>query len=57
MEKKKHIETIKTIKKFIAEKDFEGLKKYIELREQEILATQDEDESSDYMDRLVEKLK
>lgn len=57
MERKKHIETIKTIKKFIAEKDFEGLKKYIELREQEILKTQDEDESSDYLDKLVNQLK
>lgn len=57
MERKKHIETIKTVKKFIAEKDFEGLKKYIELREKEILSTQDEDESRDYMDNLVNQLK
>lgn len=54
MEREKHIETIKKVKKFITEKDFEGLKKYIELRE-EILKTQDE--SSDYMDELVKQLK
>ena len=57
MERKKHIETIKEVKKFIVEKDFEGLKKYIELREQEIAKSQDEDESSDYMSKLVNQLK
>lgn len=55
MEREKHIETIKKVKKFITEKDFEGLKKYIELREEEILKTQDE--SSDYMEELVKQLK
>lgn len=55
MEREKHIETIKKVKKFITGKDFEGLKKYIELREEEILKTQDE--SSDYMDELVKQLK
>lgn len=57
MEREKHIETIRNVKKFIIEKNFEGLKKYIELREEEILKMQDEDESSDYMDGLVKQLK
>ncbi len=52
MERELHIETIKKVKKFIFQKDFEGLKKYIEEREKEINELQ-----HDYIDKLVDDLK
>lgn len=57
MEKQKHIETINMVKKFIFEKDYEGLQVYIEKRENELINDIDEDESSDYMENLVKQLK
>lgn len=57
MEKKKHIETLNMVKKFIFQKDYEGLKVYIEKRELEIWNDIDEDEPSDYMENLVKQLK
>lgn len=50
-----HIDTINQVKNYINEKDFEGLKKYIERREKEILE-QDENKSSDYIENLVNNL-
>ena len=55
MKREIHIENIKKIKKFISEKDYEGLKKYIEIREKEILG-QEENKSSDYIEKLVNEL-
>ncbi len=55
MERELHIETIKKVKKFILEKDYEGLKKYIEIREKEILS-QEDNKSSDYIENLVNNL-
>lgn len=52
-----HMETIYKVKKFIKEKDYEGLKVYIEKREKEIKESIDEDVSSNYMDVLVKDLK
>lgn len=57
MEREEHIETIKTVQKFIYQKDFESLKKYIDLREIEIKNMYDDNKSSDYIDELVDNLK
>ena len=57
MERKDHINTIRMVKKFIYEKDYEGLKTYIEKREKEIDEYQDENKSSDYIDALTNQLK
>lgn len=57
MERKMHIETIESVKKFIQEKDYEGLKKYIENREQAIAAIPNMDESDEYINSLVNGLK
>lgn len=51
-----HLETIKKVKNYINEKDFEGLKKYIEVREKEMLILQEQNKSSDYIDNLVQNL-
>ncbi len=56
MEKDLHLETIYQIKRFINQKDFEGLKVYIERREQEITQYYEENKSSDYVERLVDDL-
>lgn len=52
-----HIDTINSVKKYISEKDYEGLKQYIENRERQIKQKSKEDESSDYMNSLVNDLK
>lgn len=57
MEREEHIETIKTVQKFIYQKDFESLKNYINLREIEIKNMYDDNKSSDYIDELVDNLK
>jgi len=57
MERKMHIDTINSVKKYISEKDYEGLKQYIENRERQIKQKNNEDESSDYMNSLVNDLK
>ena len=57
MERKDHINTIRMVKKFILEKDYEGLKTYIEKREREIDEYQKENKSSDYIDVLTNQLK
>lgn len=51
-----HIETINQVKKFINEKDYEGLRIYIEKRDKEIRGYQEEDKSSDYIESLVNNL-
>lgn len=56
MERKKHIETIKRVKKFIKEKDYEGLKVFIDNREKEIKESEEKSKSSDYIEALVEEL-
>lgn len=56
MERKMHIETIYKVKKFIKEKDYEGLKLYIEKREIELRERAEENKSSDYIDKLVNEL-
>lgn len=56
MERKKHIETIKRVKKFIKEKDYEGLKVFIDNREKEIKESEEKIKSSDYIEFLVEEL-
>lgn len=56
MERKKHIETIKRVKKFIKEKDYEGLKVFIDNREKEIKESEEKSKSSDYIESLVEEL-
>lgn len=56
MEFEKHIETIKCVKKFIFQKDYEGLKVYIERREKEIKETAEENKSSDYIEELLKDL-
>lgn len=57
MEREEHIKTIETVQKFIYQKDFESLKKYIDLREIEIKNMYDDNKSSDYIDELVDNLK
>lgn len=54
MEKDSHIETIKKIKEYIEQKDYDGLKSYIERRENEIRL--ENDIASEYIDRLVKDL-
>lgn len=56
MEKIEHIETIENIKEYINNKDYEGLKSYIEKREKEII-NKEEDEASKYMDNLISNLR
>ncbi|MBQ2937652.1 MAG: hypothetical protein IJE05_02055 [Clostridia bacterium] len=51
-----HLYTISEVKRFIREKDYEGLKKYIEEREKQVRAYQEEDKSGDYIEDLVSKL-
>ena len=48
--------TIREVKKYLNNKDFEGLKKYIEQREIDIMNLQDEDKSSEYVEELVKNL-
>lgn len=57
MERKMHIDTINCVKKYVSEKDYEGLKEYITNREKQIKQKNNEDESSDYMVNLVKDLK
>lgn len=56
MERKRHIETIKRVKKFIKEKDYEGLKVFIDNREKEIKENEEKSKSSDYIESLVKEL-
>lgn len=56
MEIQNHLYTIREVKKYLNNKDFEGLKKYIEQREIDIMNLQDEDKSSEYVEELVKKL-
>lgn len=56
METEMHIQTIKQVKKFINQKDYEGLKVYIEKREIEIKESTEENKSSDYIENLVTDL-
>lgn len=56
MEKDLHLETIYEIKRFINQKDFEGLKTYIERREQEVKQYYEDNRSSDYIEKLVDNL-
>lgn len=51
-----HLETINKVQHYIDEKDFEGLKKYIEIRKAEMLTLQEQNKSSDYIDNLVQNL-
>lgn len=51
-----HMETIYKVKKFIKEKDYEGLKLYIEKREIELRECAEENKSSDYIDKLADEL-
>ena len=51
-----HIETMKIVKKYVFEKDFEGLKKYIESREKEVLLNQQNNSASDYIDTLINEM-
>lgn len=55
MERDEHLGTIRKVKYYINQKDFEGLKNYIENRENEILNNEN-NTSSDYMDKLVKDL-
>lgn len=55
MEREMHMETINQVKKFIDEKDFEGLRIYIQIRENEIIKYK-EDKASDYIESLVNDL-
>lgn len=56
MEIQNHLYTIREVKKYLSNKDFEGLKKYIEQREIDIMNLQDEDKSSEYVEELVKNL-
>ncbi|HJJ09518.1 MAG TPA: hypothetical protein OIM50_04395 [Clostridiaceae bacterium] len=56
MEIQNHLYTIREVKKYLNNKDFEGLKKYIEQREIDIMNLQDEDKSSEYVEELVKNL-
>lgn len=56
MEIQNHLYTIREVKKYLNNKDFEGLKKYIEQREIDIMNLQNEDKSSEYVEELVKKL-
>lgn len=49
-----HLETIKTIKKYINKEDYTGLAEYIEKRELEVSIL--ENKASDYIDELVDEL-
>ena len=55
MEREEHLATIREVKRYIIQKDFEGLKNYIENREIEV-SNNDDNASSDYMDQLVKDL-
>ena len=57
MERRLYIETINQVKKFIDEKDYEGLKIYIEKRQKETMNDQEENKVSDYIDSLIDELK
>ena len=57
MERRLYIETINQVKELIDEKDYEGLKIYIEKRQKEIMNDQEENKASDYIDRLIDELK
>ena len=52
-----HLETIRDVKRFIRGKDYEGLKEYIEKREQVVKETQKENKPSEYIENLVNTLK
>lgn len=56
MERKRHIETIRMVKKFIREKDYEGLKVFIDKREKELKEYEEDSKSSDYIENLVNDL-
>lgn len=56
MEIQNHLYTIREVKEYLNNKDFEGLKKYIEQREIDIMNLQDEDKSSEYVEELVKNL-
>ena len=56
MEIQNHLYTIRKVKKYLNNKDFEGLKKYIEQREIDIMNLQNEDKSSEYVEELVKNL-
>jgi hypothetical protein len=56
MEIQNHLYTIREVKKYLNNKDFEGLKKYIEQREIDIMNLQNEDKSSEYVEELVKNL-
>lgn len=56
MEIQNHLYTIREVKKYLNNKDFEGLKKYIEQREIDIMNLQNEDKSSEYVEELVKSL-
>lgn len=56
MEIQNHLYTIREVKKYLNNKDFEGLKKYIEQRKIDIMNLQDEDKSSEYVEELVKNL-
>ena len=56
MEIQNHLYTIREVKKSLNTKDFEGLKKYIEQREIDIMNLQNEDKSSEYVEELVKNL-
>lgn len=55
MKKKEHMKTIEKVEKFIKEKDFEGLKVYIEKRKTEIEF--EENNTNAYIDELIRELK
>lgn len=51
---KEHLKTIKKVEKFIKEKNFEGLRIYIEQRKSEIEFSADD--ASEYMEKLIKDL-
>lgn len=55
MERKMHLETILAVKRFIDQKDYEGLKKYINTREIEISLVKT-DIAGNYIDKLISEL-
>lgn len=54
--KEMHLETIRRVKNYIYQKDYDGLKNYIELRQAEVASFKD-DKSSEYIDNLIKDLK
>lgn len=53
---KEHLKTIRKVKEYIFNKDYETLEYYICRRENEIKKS-DEDKASKYLDKLIEELK